>query len=94
LLRAHLCFLAILEKLRDLGFQVDVQDEGGFWESRDLGKLAEALRQYDSMVAGFTGAVRDAVERQGTTGHRPCSTHETGIFVVDRAGNSTVVFRM
>jgi hypothetical protein len=70
-LRAHLCVLAILEKLRDLGFQVTVDDEGGFWESRDLGKLAQAVRQYDSMVAGFTGAVRDAGEQQGMAVQSP-----------------------
>jgi predicted NUDIX family NTP pyrophosphohydrolase len=48
-----------------------VDDEGGFWDSRDLGKLAEALRQYDSMVAGFTGAVRGIVERQGIAVQSP-----------------------
>jgi hypothetical protein len=66
-----LCVLAILEKLSDLGFQVTVDDEGGFWDSRDLGKLAAAVRQYDSMVAGFTRGMRDAVERKGMAVQSP-----------------------
>jgi hypothetical protein len=70
-LKAHLCVLAILGKLSALGFHATVDDEGGFWESRNLGKLAAAVRQYDSMVAGFTGAVRDAVERKGMAVQSP-----------------------
>jgi hypothetical protein len=63
--------VAVLEKLRDLGFQVIVNDEGGFRESRNLDKLAASVLEYDSMVAGFTGAVRDAVEQQGMTVQSP-----------------------
>jgi hypothetical protein len=70
-LEALLCVLTILEKLSVLGFQVTMNDEGGFWDSRDLDKLAAAVRQYDSMFAGFTGAVRDAIEQQGMTVQSP-----------------------
>ena len=61
-----------MEKLRDLGFQVTVDDEGGFWDSRNLGKLAATVRQYDSMVAGFAEHVvhRPGRLRCGRAGRR------------------------
>jgi hypothetical protein len=51
---AHLSVLALLENLRSLGFKVTVSDEGGFWESRDLGKLAKMVGHYDVALAGLT----------------------------------------
>lgn len=34
--RAHLSVCAILEHMQQIGFRVNVSDEGGFWEKRDL----------------------------------------------------------
>ena len=64
-IQAHLAVLAILEHLAGLGFKVHVRDEGGFWEHRDFGKLAEVLGEYDTLVAGLAGAVKDALGKHG-----------------------------
>ena len=63
--RAHLSVCAILEHMREIGFTVHVDDEGGFWESRDLAALAKTIGQWDAMLAGLAGVLKDAVEAQG-----------------------------
>lgn len=59
-LRAHLAVCAILEKAQDLGFKVHVSDEGGFWAKRDVKALAEEVGQWDQMLAGMFGVLKDA----------------------------------
>ena len=66
-LKAHLSVLAILEQMQTLGFEVKVSDEGGFWEKRDLVKLAKAVGDYDSLIAGMAGALKDAASVEGMT---------------------------
>jgi hypothetical protein len=63
--KAHLSVLAILEKMQGLGFQVEVTDEGGFWEKRDLASLAKSLGEYDAIVAAGTGALKDIAGQRG-----------------------------
>ena len=45
--------IAALDAAKELGFQVKVNDEGGFWKSRKVDKLAKALGEYDALVAGI-----------------------------------------
>jgi len=52
-LRCHLGMIAALDAAKELGFQVKVNDEGGFWKSRKVDKLAKALGEYDALVAGI-----------------------------------------
>jgi hypothetical protein len=59
-LRAHITVCAILEKAQDLGFKVNVHDEGEFWTKRDVKALAEEVGQWDQMIAVMFGTVRDA----------------------------------
>jgi hypothetical protein len=58
-LRAHLSVCSILEKAGELGFKVDVSDEGGFWAKRDVKALVEEVGQWDQMIAGFFGVLKD-----------------------------------
>lgn len=60
-LRAHLAVCAILEKAQDLGFKVTVRDEGDFWTKRDVKALAEEVGEWDQMIAGLFGAMKDAL---------------------------------
>ena len=59
-LRAHLTVCAILEKAQEIGFKVEVQDEGGFWTKRDVKALAEAVGNWDHRIAAIVGVMKDA----------------------------------
>lgn len=63
--KAHLSVLAICEHMQSIGFAVHVTDEGDFWETRNLETLAKAIGDYDALVAGLAGALKDAAAAQG-----------------------------
>ena len=63
--RAHLSVLAVLEHMQQIGFKVRVSDEGDFWQTRDLAVLAKSIGQYDAMIAGLAGVLKDASEASG-----------------------------
>jgi hypothetical protein len=71
--KAHLSVLAILEKMQDLGFELRVVDEGGFWEKRDLSALAKGLGQYDAIVAAGAGMLKDIASESGQSVESPMS---------------------
>ena len=60
-LRAHLSVCSILEKAQALGFQVHVSDEGHFWDKRDVKALAQEVGEWDQMIAGMFGMIKDAI---------------------------------
>ncbi|NLX98608.1 MAG: hypothetical protein GXY83_20815 [Rhodopirellula sp.] len=62
---AHLSVCAILEHMQRIGFKVEVSDEGGFWEKRDLAALAQEIGEWDAMLAGLGGVLKDAAEARG-----------------------------
>jgi len=49
-----------LEKAGQLGFRVKVSDEGDFWTKRDLKALVETVGEWDAMIAGLFGVLKDA----------------------------------
>ena len=51
---------AIVEKAQQLGFRVDVSDEGGFWTKRNVKSLVEEVGQWDQFIAGMFGVLKDA----------------------------------
>lgn len=59
-LRAHLSVCSILETAQELGFVVHVSDEGDFWTKRDVKALALEVGQWDQMLAGLFGVLKDA----------------------------------
>jgi len=63
--RAHLSVVAVLDRLKKLGFRVRVSDEGGFWKTRDLAVLAKNIGDYDRMIAGLAGVFKDSAEQSG-----------------------------
>ncbi len=52
--------ISLLDFWRRLGVGVEVNDEGGYWESRSVEKLREELRGYDRLVAAMSGVLKDA----------------------------------
>jgi hypothetical protein len=64
-LRCHLTVVAMLDAAKELGFGVEVSDEGDFWEKRDVKALAAEVGNWDKMIAGFFGAFKDATAGTG-----------------------------
>lgn len=61
-LRCHLNLIKVLDAAQALGLVEDVQDEGGYWESRDLTRLCEKLHEYNILIAGFAGELKDRMQ--------------------------------
>ena len=58
-LRCHLAVIAMLDHARSLGILDHVSDEGGFWEKRDVEALAQEVGQWNEMLAGLAGRLKD-----------------------------------
>jgi hypothetical protein len=65
LLRCHGSLVALLDAAREIGFEVEVRDETGYWESRDPDALVERVNEMNRVVARVAGAITDAVRRAG-----------------------------
>lgn len=63
--RAHLSVLAVLEHMQQIGFTIQVSDESDFWQHRDLVALARTIGEWDAMIAGMAGVLKDATEVGG-----------------------------
>ena len=60
-LRCHLGVVALLDEAKKLGFLGKVSDEGDFWETRSLERLTTEIGDQSAMLAGFLGALKDAM---------------------------------
>ena len=58
--RCHTLVVAMLDIAKSIGFEVDVRDEGQFYETRDLCVLAQNLGEYNSLVESIGGQLRAA----------------------------------
>jgi hypothetical protein len=58
-LRCHLTVIAMLDRARQLGCLEEVDDEGGFWEKRDLPALVREIGSWNEMIAAFGGKLKD-----------------------------------
>jgi hypothetical protein len=59
-LKCHKQIISLLEFWRDLGVQVKVTDEGGYWETRSEEALMKNVGLYDGLVAAVAGMLKDA----------------------------------
>jgi hypothetical protein len=58
-LQCHLTIIRLLDRARDLGMLSEVQDEGEFWEHRDVAKLVKTIGEWNRQIAGFVGRFKD-----------------------------------
>jgi hypothetical protein len=58
-LSCHTSLVALLDAARELGFDVTVFDEGGYWESRDADRLLAQVETMNQLMAGFAGMLHD-----------------------------------
>ncbi|MGE3407559.1 MAG: hypothetical protein AB7I37_12140 [Pirellulales bacterium] len=58
-LRCHLSVIRILDTAMKLSLLGEVNDEGGFWLGRDLMALAREVGDWNTMIAGWIGRIKD-----------------------------------
>ena len=63
-LRCHLGVVALLDEAQRLGILGKVSDEGDFWETRSLERLTKEIGEQSAMLAGFLGALKDAMGQE------------------------------
>jgi hypothetical protein len=67
-LRCHLCVVKLLDFAGNTGLMtVEVSDEGGYWENRDLEKLACEVGRWNEFIAAFSGILKDQAAKQGVS---------------------------
>jgi hypothetical protein len=59
-LKCHKQIISLLDFWRNLGVQVKVTDEGGYWETRSEAALKERVGRYDGLMAAVGGMFKDA----------------------------------
>jgi hypothetical protein len=62
LVTVHTALISVLDHAIELGVEVDVQDETGYWETRDVAVLIDSVRNMNALIARFAGALSDAIE--------------------------------
>ncbi|MEO7359911.1 MAG: hypothetical protein ABI120_06260, partial [Gemmatimonadaceae bacterium] len=57
----HTVLVQMLDAAIACGFEVVVDDEGHYWETRDTAQLVDSMRKMNTSVAGFAGRLSDAL---------------------------------
>jgi hypothetical protein len=65
LVRCHKALVDLLDMAKSLGFEVQVHDETGFWESRDAEQLTAAVQHMNQIIAQFAGSFTDVARAAG-----------------------------
>lgn len=65
-LRCHKMILGLLELWRQFGVDVEVIDEGRYWDTHSEEELRDVLNQYHRLIAMCAGAMKDAAEASGS----------------------------
>ncbi|MDY6898840.1 MAG: hypothetical protein SWZ49_12275 [Cyanobacteriota bacterium] len=60
-LKCHLLIVKMLDAANELGIVSDVSDEGGYWDKRDIQELTSTINQYNIMMAGVLGKLKDTL---------------------------------
>jgi hypothetical protein len=63
-LKCHLTLIEMIDKACELGIDCDVNDEGEYWENRDIDELKSMIRQYNIFMAAFTGRMKDDLAKK------------------------------
>lgn len=50
--------IKVLDHARALGALADVQDEGGFWDKRNVRALAAEVGDWNTMMVGWNGRLK------------------------------------
>jgi hypothetical protein len=58
-LRCHLSVIKMLDHAQQLDILASVNDEGDFWEKRDIKALAQEVGEWNEQMAGLVGQLKD-----------------------------------
>ena len=59
-LKCHLAVVSLLDAAGELGILKKVTDESDYWKHRDRQRLVQTVRQWNRMIAGFAGKLKDS----------------------------------
>jgi len=60
--KCHLLVIKVLDLLKEEGFNVEVRDEGEYWETRDFKELAKSINEYTNLLKMISGKIEKAIE--------------------------------
>ncbi|MFH7028632.1 MAG: hypothetical protein ACHBN1_25370 [Heteroscytonema crispum UTEX LB 1556] len=63
--RCHLTIVRLLDEAQKLGILREVYDEGYYWNNRNLEELTDTIHKHNTLIAAFTGKVKDYFEELG-----------------------------
>jgi hypothetical protein len=67
-LRAHLGLVSLLDQAAATGLSVEVKDDSGYWDDRDVPKLEQSLARWNGLIAAFAGQLKDRLGTDAATG--------------------------
>jgi hypothetical protein len=65
--QCHTSAIELAAAASAFGVTVDIDDEGGWWPTRNESALRETLQRYDKIMAGFAGALKDQLDSDDDT---------------------------
>lgn len=67
-LRCHALCIAALDRAREVGLRVQVNDESGYWRHRRLDRLAREVGEWNARIAAFCETLRGTLEASADAG--------------------------
>jgi hypothetical protein len=61
--KCHLLVIKALDLLSEAGFNIDVHDEGHYWETRDIKVLGKNINDYTNLLSTIFGTLKTALEK-------------------------------
>lgn len=59
--RCHVSIVQLLDHAQSLGVIEEVNDEGGYYEQRDIEALIREVTKWNEAIAGFAGSLKDRI---------------------------------
>jgi hypothetical protein len=75
-LQCHLTVIAMLDKAKELGCLAEVNDEGDFWQKRDLKALVQEIGSWNEMIAALGGRLKDLVGEGSVAVEAPITQYQ------------------
>lgn len=66
-IQCHLLVIRLMDMLKESGFDVQVSDEGDYWQTRDLNVLAKNINDSTAMISSMAEALRQMTAATGVT---------------------------
>jgi hypothetical protein len=64
-LRCHVGLVRLLDCAGEMGLLTDVKDESGYFDHRNAAALVKEIKDWNTMIAGVVGAMKDTLESLG-----------------------------